>query len=493
MPPAPRSAAGSGPPRPLPTTVIRRAAWVVAYDAASGGHVYRRDADVAFTGDRIVHVDAGYAGPADTELDGRALLVLPGLVNVHSHPSSEPGNKGLLEELGSPLLGQSSLYEFMPVFRLPPAAAAAATQVAMAELLQSGVTSIVDLSVARPGWADELAATGIRAWLGPMFRSASWRTPDGRSVVYDWDEAAGRRALALALETIDTARKHPSGRIDGMLCPSQVDTCTPELLQAARDAARERSCRLQIHAAQSVVEFNEITRRYGQTPIEWLDGLGLLGPETIIGHGIFLNDHPWLHWPHADDFARLRASGAGVAHCPTVFARRGIALHWLGRYVEAGIPLGIGTDTFPLNMIDELRMACYAARVLQGDFRAASTAQAFSAATLGGARLLGRDDLGRLAPGAKADLSLVDLAHPAMRPVRDPLRSLVYSASDRPIRTVYVDGQAVVQDGRAVHIDVEAALQTLAAGQAQALANAPRNDWAGRSAEQMSPLVFEVK
>jgi cytosine/adenosine deaminase-related metal-dependent hydrolase len=476
-----------------PATVIRRAAWVVAYDAATNGHVYRRDVDVAFAGDRIVHVGPHYAGPAGEELDGRALLVLPGLVNVHSHPSSEPGNKGLLEELGSPLLGQSSLYEFMPVFRLPPEAAAAAMQVAMAELLRSGVTSIVDLSPARPGWADQLAATGIRAWLGPMFRSASWHTPDGRSVVYDWDEAAGRRALAQALETLDTARKHPSGRIDAMLCPSQVDTCTPELLREALAAARQRGCRLQIHAAQSVVEFNEITRRHGQTPIEWLDGLGLLGPDTIVSHGIFLNDHPWLHWPHADDFARLRASGAAVAHCPTVFARRGIALHWLGRYVEAGIPLGIGTDTFPLNMIDELRMACYAARIVHGDFRAASTAQVFSAATLGGARLLGRDDLGRLAPGAKADLSLVELTHPAMRPVRDPLRSLIYTASDRPIRTVYVDGQVAVQDGRAVHIDVEAALQTLAAGQAQALAQAPRNDWAGRTAEAMSPLVFDVK
>ncbi len=475
------------------TTVIRGAAWVVAYDAARGGHAYRRDVDVAFSGDRIVHVGPGYAGPAATEVDGRGLLVLPGLVNVHSHPSSEPGNKGLLEELGSPLLGQSSLYEFMPVFRLPPEAAAAATQVAMAELLQSGVTSIVDLSVARPGWADQLAATGIRAWLGPMFRSAGWHTPDGRTVVYDWDEAAGRRGLALALETIEGARKHPSGRIDGMLCPSQVDTCTAELLSDALAAARERGCRLQIHAAQSVVEFNEITRRHGRTPIEWLDGLGLLGPQTIVSHGIFLSDHPWLHWPHADDFARLRASGAAVAHCPTVFARRGIALHWLGRYVEAGIPLGIGTDTFPLNMIDELRMACYAARILQGDFRAASTAQAFTAATLGGARLLGRDDLGRLAPGAKADLSLVDLTHPAMRPVRDPLRSLIYTASDRPIRTVYVDGAVVVRDGRAVHIDVEAALETLARGQAQALANAPRNDWAHRSAEQMSPLVFDVQ
>jgi 5-methylthioadenosine/S-adenosylhomocysteine deaminase len=420
-------------------------------------------------------------------------MVVPGLIDVHSHPTSEPGNKGVLEEIGSTRLGQSSLYEFMPVFRIAPEAAAAATQVAVSELLKSGVTTLFDLSGARPGWADELAATGIRAVLAPMYRSASWRTRDGHSVDYQWDEKAGERAFADALAVVDAARRHPSRRVSAILAPSQIETCTEGLLRESLQEARRRFIPIQLHAAQSIVEFNEIVRRHGVTPIEWLDRIGLLGPDLVIGHGIFLNDHPQLHWPHADDFARLRSSGAQVAHCPTVFARRGIALNTLGRYIDAGITVGIGTDTFPHNMIDEMRLACYAARVLSGNFRAASTAQVFNAATIGGAGILRRPDLGRIAVGCRADFSLVDVTHPYMRPVHDPLRSLVYSASDRAIRDVFIDGEQVVRDGKVLTIDIEAALATLDRAQAASLATTEARDWARRTVEEMSPRVFPVR
>jgi cytosine/adenosine deaminase-related metal-dependent hydrolase len=475
------------------TTVLREADWVVAWDEAEQAHVYLEQADVAFRDGEIVFVGKAYAGPAARTIAGAGRMIVPGFVNVHSHPTSEPGNKGVLEELGSPRLGQSSLYEFMPVFRIAPEAATAATQVAVSELLKSGVTTLVDLSGARPGWPDDLAATGIRAVLAPMYRSASWRTRDGNSVEYQWDEKAGERAFADALAVVDEARRHASGRVSAILAPSQIETCTEGLLKESLQEARRRGIPLQLHAAQSIVEFNEIVRRHGVTPIEFLDRIGLLGPDLVIGHGIFLNDHPQLHWPHADDFARLRASGAQVAHCPTVFARRGIALNTLGRYRDAGIVVGLGTDTFPHNMIDEMRLACYAARVLAGDFRAASTAHAFDAATIGGARIVRRPDLGRIAVGCRADFSLVDMTHPYMRPVHDPLRSLVYSASERAVRDVYVDGEQVVRDGEVLTIDIEAALETLRRAQAATLATTAERDWAHRTVDEMSPRVFQLR
>jgi cytosine/adenosine deaminase-related metal-dependent hydrolase len=475
------------------TTVIRNADWVVAWDADATSHVYRRGADVAFADGAFTYVGAGYDGAADVEIDGGGLMVMPGLINIHCHPSSEPGNRGILEDTGSPRLGQSGLYEFMPVIRIAPDAAAPAMRVAISEMLKSGVTTVVDMSGARPGWADDIAATGIRAWLGPMYRSAFWYTRDGHSVGYEWDEEAGRAGLETALATIDDARRHPSGRLDGMLCPGQIDTCTGDLLRASIAAARERGARVQIHAAQSLVEFNEMTSRTGMTPIEFLDHVGLLGPDTIIGHAIFLNDHPWLHWPHARDFERLAASGAQVAHCPVNFSRRGIALNWIARYAEAGITLGLGTDTFPHNLIDEMRAACYAARITAGDFRAGPTDTVFDAVTIGGAAMLGRDDLGRIAAGCRADFSLVDLAHPYMRPVRDPLRSLVFSAGERAVRDVYVDGEQVVRDGEALNIDLDAALDALESAQAEAATGVPERDWAGRSLDELSPLVYRIR
>ncbi|MEA2813896.1 MAG: 5-methylthioadenosine/S-adenosylhomocysteine deaminase, partial [Rhodospirillaceae bacterium] len=189
----------------------------------------------------------------------------------------------------------------------------------------------------------------------------------------------------------------------------------------------------------------------------------------------------------------LRDSGASVAHCPTVFARRGMVLNSIGRYMNAGITVGIGTDTFPHNMVDEIRLACYVARVFTSNYKMGTTRHAFEAATVGGAKILRRPDLGRLAPGSKADFSLVDMSHPYMQPAHEPVRSLIYSASERAIRHVYVDGTQVVKDGKALTVDVEAATAGLIEGQRKRLATVSQRDWAGRTADQLAPPVYGTK
>ena len=113
------------------TTVIRDAAWVVAWDRGAGRHVYLRDADVAFTGDAITFIGRGYGGPADHAVDGRDRLVMPGLVNIHTHPTSEPLRKGLTDETRSPGFWHSSLYEFLTVFQNDLAGAQASMRVAL--------------------------------------------------------------------------------------------------------------------------------------------------------------------------------------------------------------------------------------------------------------------------------------------------------------------------------------------------------------------------
>lgn len=494
-PPAPHEAAPStpAPPEAEPTTVLRHAAWVVAWDAASARHVYRRDVDVAFTADRIVHVGRAYAGHADVEIDGRQRLVLPGLVNIHTHPTSEPLRKGLTDETRSPGFWHSSLYEFLTVFNNDRDGAVAAMQVALAELLQSGVTTVVDLSVPFDGWLDVLAASGIRAVAAPMFRDARWLTRNGHALEYEWNEKAGRQAFETARRLIDLANQHPSGRLSGMVAPSQIDTCTPELIRDAHAFAGERRLPLQIHAAQSVNEFHEIWRRHGRTPIAWLEELGVLGPGTIIGHGIFLDHHPWLHWTSRRDLDILRDTTTSVAHCPTVFMRRGIALTTFGGYVRHGVNMGLGTDTYPHNFLEEMRTAFTIARAVAGTVDDTTTLDVVNAATIGGARALMRDDIGRIAVGAKADVVLVDLTHPAMRPVREPLRSLLYVAAERPVRDVFVGGERVVADGRAVRIDLDAASAALEEAQRRSLKNVPRLDWSGRTADELAPMVLDVR
>ncbi|MBM85960.1 MAG: hypothetical protein CMM47_08055 [Rhodospirillaceae bacterium] len=162
------------------------------------------------------------------------------------------------------------------------------------------------------------------------------------------------------------------------------------------------------------------------------------------------------------------------------------------RYRAKGINLGLGTDTFPHNFIDEMKIAIIAARLMSGDFTVASTAEVFDIATIGGAKALMRDDIGRLAVGAKADVVLVDMDHPYMQPVRDPLRSLIYSASDRAVRDVYVDGIQVVREGEALQIDVGSAVEKLREGQQASISSVRQRDWANRNIDEMSPMVYPL-
>ncbi|MCU0944599.1 MAG: amidohydrolase family protein, partial [Rubritepida sp.] len=295
-----------------------------------------------------------------------------------------------------------------------------------------------------------------------------------------------------AFSLIERAEQHPSGRLFGMACPAQIDTCTPELLRDSRAEAKARGISWQIHAAQSVVEFHEITRRHGLTPIQWLHEMGLLDRQSVIGHGIFLDDHPSTRWHTERDLDILAETGTTVAHCPTVFARRGITLKDFGRYKRRGVNLGIGTDTYPHNMLDEMRLVAYLARTQAGNPRTMSTTDLFDAATIGGARALGRDDIGRLAPGARADIVLVDATHPRMQPRHDPVRSLIYAAGDRAVKDVYVDGQKVVGDGEVLTMDFRQAALHLAEAQKRIVDKAPGFDWAHRPVERIAPPTFRT-
>jgi cytosine/adenosine deaminase-related metal-dependent hydrolase len=166
-------------------------------------------------------------------------------------------------------------------------------------------------------------------------------------------------------------------------------------------------------------------------------------------------------------------------------------LHDLGRYILAGIGVAIGTDTHPQNMWEEMRTAELVARAAAGARHCCGTAQVFHAATIGAARVLGRDDLGRLAPGARADILRCTLDHPAMQPARDPLRNMIHAAAERAVRDVWVDGIQVVEGGSVLTIDLPAAARALAAEQARIAAAVPALDPEGREADTLMPLSLE--
>lgn len=479
-------------------TLIRNASWAIVWDkerGQGGAHVYRRDVDVRLANGAIAEIAPGGStkpGPKDSVLDARGHLVMPGLVDIHSHPSVEPSYRGIREDHGVPDQYMTGLFERSQAFSLDTAGKKAATTLAYAELLRSGVTTVADLSSPFDGWIDVMRASGLRVYAAAGYASARWGMSSQAVVTWRWDEAAGRSGFERAKKVLEEVEADPAGRLKGVVYPMQIDTVTEELLRESFAFAEETRRPLMSHLAQSVIEVREMIRRHGVTPVEWAARLGLLSPRSTWGHCIFIDEHSQVAWHTRRDLAIMAETGMTVAHCPSPFARYGHALETLARYRSAGVNVALGTDVAPHNLIEEMRLAIIAGRVVSKDLRSASPALAFHAATVGGATALGRDDLGRIAPGARADLVLVDLSHPLMQPARDPLRSLIYHAADRAVRTVLIDGQVACLDGKVAGLDVAAAAAELTEAQARMLADTPRHDYARRPADAITPLSLPI-
>lgn len=447
--------------------VIRNADWLVTWDEAMSDHVYRKNVDLAFSEDGILGIGEDITGHFDEEISGTDLMVMPGLVNIHCHPADQPLYRGFTEEFGNPRLFNSGRQRFREALVFDDASRRASASFAIAEMLACGVTTMVDLSEPYDGWIDVVESSGIRACLAPMFRSAEWYTDTGQETKYRWSRDNGFACFAAAADLMDRAERSTTGRLSAMVAPAQVDTCSADLFREAIRLSEATDRVLFTHASQSYAEFNGMTRRHNMTPIEWLDSLGFLGDRTIIGHAVFTDEHPWILWDRKRDLELLSRSRASIAHCPTPFARDGTLLHDLGAYRSAGINIGIGTDTHPHNLIEEMRWAEILARVASGAGHTFDTRRLFHAATAGGSRALQRGDIGRLMPGCKSDIVTIDLNHPAMSPVRDPLRSLIYSAAERAVRDVYVNGSLVVRDGQVLTIDRATSARDVAETQRQ--------------------------
>jgi cytosine/adenosine deaminase-related metal-dependent hydrolase len=465
---------------------------VVAY--AEGGHRLLRGGALVFEDDRVMFAGRAYDDPVDRRIDATGKLVIPGLVNVHSHATTEAGGR-LMADAGRPDFFQTG---FLNYTAAPPGVKALGARAdpriggrfALVEMLRNGCTTVVEIGPNSEHLAPIAGEIGLRAYMSPAYKSASYCLTAEGQLYYEWDEAAGLAGLERAKAFI---RKHAGahgGRLQGMLYPYQIDTCSPALLRATRQAADELGVGIEIHAGQNLLEFHEILRRHGKTPVELLADTGLLGPDLIIGHCIISTAHHLAALPAGRDLDLLAESGTSVAHCPLVFARRGNALESFHRYRARGVTVGLGTDTYPRDLISEMRWASLMCKVVERDFSVATAADVFTAATLGGARALRRDDLGRLAPGAKADIVIVDMRKLRIGPYRDPIKALVNCGTGDDVETVIVDGRTVVAGGRVVSIDER---QVLADAQREAerlWESVPEWHWQRLSAEELSPQSF---
>lgn len=486
-----------------------KASWIVGHEA--GHHRLIRDGVVVYEGNTIIHVGKTFDGPVDSTIDATGKLVAPGFIDTHVHTGHRATHR-LISDTGRPMyFGQPFLEISVPkegtVVKGDPrylkhgdagteAAFALNAIFTVAELLRNGVTTFIEFgSQARVQDAllAEVTRLGTRAYLAPGYDCGRWVGDDKGRLERIRNDRLGFDGLETALRWIENNDGAAEGRVRGILVPREVETSSVELLRRTREAADANDLPMATHAAYSVLEFHDVVREHMMTPIELLDSLGMLRPTLNIGHGNFIADNPNLNYARSRDLELMGRTGATISHCPINIVRRARVLDNWAKYQHAGVNISIGSDTYPRDMIMNMRIASYMGKMMSHSYFAATGGEVFEAATLGGAKSIGRDDLGRLAPGARADIIIIDLSGGnTLRygPVRDPVRSVVDCGVGDDVDTVIVDGKVCMQGGvipgvdfRRIRADAQAASEAI-------WATLPDWDPLGRTADEACPHCY---
>ena len=446
--------------------ILLTARWVVGHEG--GRHVLYENGEVVFAGDRIAFVGHGYGGAVARRIDYGRSLIGPGFVDLDAladldttilgfdnHPPQEKGR-----------VWPESYMKAGPFEMYTPDEEAFKMRYAFTRLIHNGITTALPItSLFYREWgetydefarvADIAAELGLRVYLGTAYRAGNaFVHNDGRLDMH-FDEARGLQGLADAIRFARDFEGRHGGLIKAMLAPDRLETCTPGLLRRSAAASRDLNVPIRQHSAQSRWEYDTVKRLHGLSPIEWLASLDFLSPRALLPHGIFVGGNSRIG-SGGRDLELIRDAGATIVHCPLVSARGGNAIESFRRYRDMGARIGLGTDTYPPDMVENMRLGLLLSRVLDQSSTSCRSEDMYNAATLGGADALGRSDLGRLAPGAKADITVFDLSKPEMGQVIDPVQTMMLNGSGRDFTDVIVDGRFVMERGRIAGIDDDA-------------------------------------
>jgi len=331
---------------------------------------------------------------------------------------------------------------------LSPAERLAIARLGILQLLKGGAATVMEpFRNGIPEMFDAAAEMGIRFYGAPyLFSTADAQAQADGSVRYAGDDGQAD------LDTWDALHARWQGRAEGRIglamSPHATDTCGPDLLRACAARARALGVPVTTHLAQSAQEVATIQARHGgRTPAEYLDWLGLLAPDLLAAHCIASSD---------DDLRLMAARGATVLNCPRVFARTGVTAAF-GRFAGHGVRTVVGTDGYNMDLLGELNAASMISKIAAGDPAVAPAPMLLESVTAMAADVLGRPDLGRIEPGATADLTVVDMTHPQFQPLADPRRGLIALANRADIAQLFVDGRLLLDAGRLAQGD-EAAI-----------------------------------
>jgi cytosine/adenosine deaminase-related metal-dependent hydrolase len=418
-------------------------AWDAEAGLRNGVHVVVQDGRITDVVREAPTLDAERIAAPDA-------LLLPGLINLHNHALSAPLFRGLADDIAPGDIPGHIVFSLL----MPLGGVAAeimteeeigdAAEMALLEGLRTGMTGVLDVHrTAQWPFIERAKRLGLRSWTCPYtFSETIGMTADGKATYTPTNETGFEATLAL----FDRFDEGPKGVTRIGFGPHGPDSNTPELLRRIDAAARERQTVVSIHAAQNPIEIARVKEIHGKGSIDHLRDLGLLRPGVVLAHGMFATD---------EEFATIAREGAALASCPLAFARSGRFVP-LARLEKAGVRLGIGTDGVTLDMVQEIRTASIFAKVQSGTPHGLAAPAILRAATRDAALALGRDDLGLIAPGSRADLVMFDLSSSRYQPVWDPLKALITNGSAADLVLSMVEGRVLLRDGRVTVADAAA-------------------------------------
>lgn len=483
--------------------------WIVGFE--NGRHCLHRNFQVVYEGPTIIYVGPKFEGHVDSTVDASRFLVSPGFIDTHVHSGHRAMHK-LISDGGRPeFFGQPYLEVAVPrrgtrIEGYPNYLSAEEADeqkilelhslFTVGELLRNGVTTFVELGgqilVQEALWR-QCTRLGVRGYLGAGYDSGRWVGGEKGRLEHIFDEKEGQHAFAAAVKFAQLVKEKGGEFAFPILVPREIDNCSVDLLRQTAVASIEMKIPMATHASYNVLEFHQIVREHRMTPMELLEDTGMLRPELNIGHANLISDNPRMNYSGGSDLDLMGRACVSISHCPTNIVRRARVLDSWEKYAKAGVNITIGSDTYPRDMMMNMRHASYHGKVMSHNLNAATSADVFAAATLNGARSLGRDDLGRLAPGAKADIICIDLSgRGTLRhgPVRDPIRSVVECGVGDDVDTAIVDGIVRMQGGKIVGLDLDVLRSSAQEAAERIWERLPNWDPLERTADEMSPLSF---
>ncbi|WP_276260185.1 amidohydrolase [Haloglomus litoreum] len=409
----------------------------------AGGHVLRPDmtverADVLV--DREAGVTEAVGDPddlpgAEATLDAEDSLVMPGLVNAHTHVAMTL-LRGYADDKPLDAWLQEDIWPVEGV--LEPADVRAGARLGVLEMIQSGTTAFADMYFHVGQVADVVAEAGLRARLGHGV------------VTVGKDDDAARADFQESLEVAREFDGAADGRVRTALMPHSLTTVDADLLDEYVAAAREAGVPVHLHANETRDEVAPIVDEHGQRPLAFARERGLLQSEDFLAHGVHLDE---------SEIEVLAETGTGVVHCPASNMKLASGMAPVQELLDAGVPVALGTDgaasNNDLSMFDELRDAAMLGKLAADDASAVPAEAAVEMATADGAEVLGLPG-GRVEAGAAADLAVLDLDAAHLTPRHDLVSHLAYAASAADVRHTVCDGHVLMRDREVLTLDAAA-------------------------------------